>query len=149
MTARSRCESRESTPHGDTHLPHAFQLQPTGRARLARRLAAERLDAWGHPYDSRVTRDAELIVGELCANAVRHGHVAGRDFALALAVTATTVRIEVSDARDERYPPLTARAPLRPAESGYGLLLVAALADDWGAEPRTPVGKTVWAELAR
>ncbi|MFJ8361358.1 ATP-binding protein [Streptomyces sp. NPDC093984] len=33
-------------------------------------------------------------------------------------------------------------------ESGRGLTLVAALADDWGAEPRPGgIGKTVWFEL--
>ncbi|MPY63287.1 ATP-binding protein, partial [Streptomyces spongiae] len=34
------------------------------------------------------------------------------------------------------------------SESGRGLHLVAALADDWGVTPRpTAPGKTVWAEL--
>jgi hypothetical protein len=33
------------------------------------------------------------------------------------------------------------------AEGGRGLLVVAALADDWGVTPRV-IGKSVWAELA-
>ncbi|AXK36852.1 ATP-binding protein [Streptomyces armeniacus] len=115
--------------------------------RLARHLAAERLDAWGLPYDCALTRDAELVVGELCANAVRHGCVSGRDFELRVTVLEDALRIEVSDARDERYPPPTAQAPDEGAESGYGLYLVAALALRWGASARDPIGKTVWADL--
>ncbi|MEE1928641.1 ATP-binding protein [Streptomyces sp. TRM 70351] len=118
-------------------------------ARLARRFAAERLDAWGLPYGCELARNAELVVGELCANAVWHGCVAGRDFELRLAVVGRCVRIEVSDARDERYPPTAVRLPPPGAESGYGLVLVDALAVRWGSRPRDPVGKTVWAELAR
>ncbi|NEE61919.1 ATP-binding protein, partial [Streptomyces sp. SID8455] len=33
-------------------------------------------------------------------------------------------------------------------ESGRGLFLVECLASRWGWEPRNPVGKTVWAEVA-
>lgn len=59
--------------------------------------------------------------------------------------TPRTLRIEFSDPRGEGLPPpRTAEAP---AQCGRGLAVVAALADDWGIEPRT-VGKTVFAELA-
>lgn len=116
-------------------------------ARLARHLAAERLDAWGLPYDSTATCNVELIVGELCANAVRHGCVAGRDFELQLAVLPGLIRIDVSDARDEQFPPTTAEPPSGDAESGYGLLLVSTLATRWGVHRRDPIGKTVWAEV--
>ncbi|MCT2592524.1 ATP-binding protein [Streptomyces sp. N2-109] len=116
-------------------------------ARLARHLAADRLDALGLPYDSVPTRTVELIVGELCANAVRHGCVSGRDFELQIAVLHSVIRIDVSDARHEQYPPTTAELPPAHAESGYGLLLVSTLATRWGTHPRTPIGKTVWAEV--
>jgi anti-sigma regulatory factor (Ser/Thr protein kinase) len=52
-----------------------------------------------------------LIAGELAANAVRHGHVPGRDFRLTLTVTPTTLRVEVTDTRGELKPkPRSTRA---------------------------------------
>ncbi|MEN8654555.1 ATP-binding protein [Streptomyces sp. 21So2-11] len=125
-----------------------FSSTPRG-ARLARRLAALRLHEWGVPYDSEVHDALTLIVAELCANAVQHGHVAGRDFRLRLAADAATVRIEVTDTRTERLPaPGPAPAPAD-AETGCGLLLVARLATRWGWYVRIGApGKTVWAECA-
>ncbi|WP_327168791.1 ATP-binding protein [Streptomyces subrutilus] len=127
------------------HFSMRFSSTPRG-ARLARRLAAVRLDAWGHLYDSTAHDDVTLIVAELCANAVRHGHVPGRDFRLVLAGTPTTLRIEVTDTRAERLPTARATAPL--PESGHGLPLVAALSTRWAWSPRADggPGKTVWAE---
>lgn len=134
---------------------HQFTMRfsPTPRgARLARRLCGNRLDAWGVPYGSDAHDTATLITAELCANAVQHGHVAGRDFQVTLtAEPATgTVRIEVTDTRGERLPRLPDPAPENePCDSGRGLLLVEDLADRWGWTPRADggPGKTVWAEL--
>ncbi|MFF4395669.1 ATP-binding protein [Streptomyces sp. NPDC001480] len=125
-----------------------FTSTPRG-ARLARRLVSHRLNDWGHPYDSPVSETLTLIAAELTANAVRHGHVPGRDFDLRLTLTGgDTFRIEVTDTRTEKQPSRTPPSPDAEAESGRGLLLVAALADDWGVTPRASApGKTVWAEL--
>ncbi|MEU2156258.1 ATP-binding protein [Streptomyces sp. NPDC019396] len=125
-----------------------FSSTPRG-ARLARRLCGTRLDAWGVPYGSDAHDAVTLVVAELCANAVRHGHVAGRDFHVLLTADPTTgtVRIEVSDTRGERLPHLPTATALD-GDSGRGLLLVAALAARWGWSPRAGggPGKTVWAE---
>ncbi|MEU5362680.1 ATP-binding protein [Streptomyces sp. NPDC005925] len=143
---------------------HTFEMRFTSSprgARLARRLAAERLDRWGVPYGTRAHDDVTLIVAELAANAVRHGHVPGRDFRLRLHVVPEgreghegherAVRVEVTDTRTERLP----RLPSRPAadarrgteEGGRGLFLVAHLAARCGWHPRSDgPGKTVWAE---
>ncbi|EGX57888.1 hypothetical protein SZN_20522 [Streptomyces zinciresistens K42] len=124
-----------------------FTSTPRG-ARLARRLVSHRLNDRGHPYTAPANEALTLITAELTANAVRHGHVPGRDFHLRLTLTEDAVRIEVTDTRAEQQP-----APSPPptdllSESGRGLLLVAALADDWGVTPRPAApGKTVWAEL--
>ncbi|GGM12348.1 hypothetical protein GCM10010129_65500 [Streptomyces fumigatiscleroticus] len=125
-----------------------FSSTPRG-ARLARRLVSHRLDAWGHPYGSAANESLTLVTAELAANAVRHGHVPGRDFAVRLvAAGGGTLRVEVSDARAERLPLLSLREPPGEDESGRGLMLVAALADRWGAAPRAAgPGKTVWAEM--
>jgi anti-sigma regulatory factor (Ser/Thr protein kinase) len=128
-----------------------MRFSPTLRAaRLARRLVADRLDAWGHPHTSTANETLTLITAELAANAVRHGHVPGRDFEVRLVATGETLRVEVSDTRTERVPLLSSREAPGDAESGRGLMLVAALADRWGIAPRvTGPGKTVWAESGR
>ncbi|MFI2455256.1 ATP-binding protein [Streptomyces chengbuensis] len=123
------------------------RLSTTRRgARLARRLALHCLDDWGIPYGSELSDSAALIVAELAANAVTHGRVPGRDFELRLRLTGAALRIEVSDTRCERAPLPPATPPPTDAEAGRGLLVVSALATDWGATDRS-VGKTVWAEL--
>lgn len=129
-----------------------FTSSPRG-ARLARRLAAVRLDAWGIPYGTRPHDDLTLIVAELTANAVRHGHLPGRDFhfLLCTAPDARTVRVEVTDTRAERQPPRPAAVAAQDGagldERGRGLLLVSQLAARWDWRPRPDgPGKTVWAE---
>ncbi|GAA2435344.1 ATP-binding protein [Streptomyces macrosporus] len=124
-----------------------FTSSPKG-ARLARKLAARRMEEWGWPPASDASRTVSLLVGELAANAVRHGRVPGRDFRLRLACEARTrvVRIEVSDASPAR-PPAAPPPPSVDDDSGRGLLLVETFAARWGTVPRDPVGKTVWAEV--
>lgn len=123
-----------------------FSATPRG-ARLARRLAAHRVHEWGHPYGSQLNDVAALVVAELVTNAVTHGLVPGRDFALRLVHTGERLRVEVGDARGERLPCLAPDLP-DDAETGRGLMLVAALAEEWGVSPREGApGKTVWAVL--
>ncbi|WP_408051744.1 ATP-binding protein [Streptomyces sp. HO565] len=116
-------------------------------ARLARLLAVGQLRSW--EVSPGVTEQAEQIVAELAANAALHGRVHSRDFRLGLSFDPATglLRITVTDARGECLPapPAECETPLD-AESGRGLLLVAALADRWGVEPYPPGGKTVWAD---
>ncbi|MEU2301239.1 ATP-binding protein [Streptomyces antibioticus] len=134
-------------PAPEREFAMRFTSTPRG-ARLARRLVSHRLNDWGHPYTTPVNETLALITAEFTANAVRHGHVPGRDFHVQLTLTEDTFRIEVTDTRAEKQPPSTPPAPDSASESGRGLLLVAALADDWGVTPRpTAPGKTVWAEL--
>ncbi|MEZ3182162.1 ATP-binding protein [Streptomyces pimonensis] len=148
-----------NTPPGPAPASRTFGMcftsTPRG-ARLARHLAAVRLDAWGIPYGTHDHDAIVLIVAELAANAVLHGHVPGRDFHFRLTLLptgprSTTVRIEVTDTRGERVPPRPgdARPQEDPSvtETGRGLLLVTALATrwDWRPRPHGP-GKTVWSE---
>ncbi|MDG9705687.1 ATP-binding protein [Streptomyces sp. DH37] len=122
-----------------------FTSSPKG-ARLARRLAVRRMGEWGWPPASDASCTVSLLVGELAANAVTHGRVPGRDFRLVLEVRGDAIRVEVSDASPIR-PPAVPSPSSEDDESGRGLLLVDILATRWGAVPRDPVGKTVWAEV--
>jgi hypothetical protein len=78
--------------------------------------------------------------------------VPGRDFHVRLAAEADggRLRLEVSDTRAERRPAITApKAPDPEPETGRGLLLITALADDWGVtDRRSGPGKTVWAVVS-
>ncbi|MCX4981361.1 ATP-binding protein [Streptomyces sp. NBC_00572] len=155
--------SNNLTPTSTTQLPalspylgsRIFSLRFTSTARgarLARRLVAVRLDEWGVPYGTGPHETVVLVASELATNAVRHGHVPGRDFRLSLRVTGGLARVEVSDTRAERVPPRPGKLPDPGPEltdGGRGLLLVDALADRWGWCPRPGApGKTVWAECA-
>lgn len=84
--------------------------------------------------------DAEVIVSELLTNAIN-----ARCDSTELMLTARDdmVRIEVhDDAAGEPRP----RRPDSDDEHGRGLMIVSALAHDWGFE-RSGRGKRVWAEL--
>jgi anti-sigma regulatory factor (Ser/Thr protein kinase) len=125
-----------------------FPSTPRG-ARLARRGAVRHVAGWGYPPASDTSCTVALLVAELASNAVRHGRVPGRDFRLRLTLQAPTqtIRIEVSDTRDDRLP-LRLPTTSPEDEAGRGLLLIDLLATRWGTAPRVPVGKTVWAEVA-
>ncbi|MGW7284774.1 ATP-binding protein [Streptomyces sp. NPDC054847] len=131
----------------DTTREFTMQFTATPRgARLARRLVSHRLHDWGHPYDSAASETMTLIAAELVANAVRHGHVPGRDFHVRLAASPARLRIDVTDTRTVKRPARGTRPDSGGAESGRGLVLVEALAADWGVSPRSAApGKTVWA----
>jgi anti-sigma regulatory factor (Ser/Thr protein kinase) len=108
------------------------------------------MEAWGHPPASDVSCAVALVVGELTANAVRHGRVPGHDFRLRLRLdeASDVIRIEVTDAATTRRPPTTPPTSPPEGESGRGLLLVDVLSERWGTTPRHPLGKTIWAEIS-
>jgi anti-sigma regulatory factor (Ser/Thr protein kinase) len=84
--------------------------------------------------------DASLVIGELVTNAVRHAASASLVVA---EVHGNRLRLEVHD----ESPRLPAPHAPDPELGGFGLQLVARIADSWGWAP-TPTGKFVWTELA-
>lgn len=135
---------RTQTPTPARTFAQRFSATRRG-ARLARLLTAHQLTEWGHPHGTEAHDTVVLVVAELAANAALHGRVPGRDFALSLALDESrgTVRIEVTDT----HPALPARKmPGADEDGGRGLLLVEALAADWGVRDRLGPGKTVWAD---
>jgi anti-sigma regulatory factor (Ser/Thr protein kinase) len=114
--------------------------ESTSSVPLARRFVAEYLTA----VAPELSETAALLVSELATNAVVH---AESEFEVVVVYPSRSgrVRIEVSD-RENSLP-----SPSRPsphAAHGRGLLLVSALADEWGVqEPQRRAGKAVWFEL--
>ncbi|MFJ7996741.1 ATP-binding protein [Streptomyces sp. NPDC096310] len=112
-----------------------------GPARLELRKA---LAGWGL---SRLEDSALLILSELLTNAARHARVSpGREIETRYLAAPEGLRIEVHDA--SCVPPQP-KAPDPDACEGRGLVIVEALADQWGVGEREGgVGKVVWATLA-
>jgi anti-sigma regulatory factor (Ser/Thr protein kinase) len=114
-------------------------LPPTDRAAaLARRTVTEVLRGWRIGNDDW-TYDVLLVTSELVGNAVRH---AGRRVALQLALDSSHLTVSVTDGSS--VLPSQRRADAD--ESGRGLSIVDALAEEWGAVADA-AGKTVWARL--
>jgi serine phosphatase RsbU (regulator of sigma subunit)/anti-sigma regulatory factor (Ser/Thr protein kinase) len=102
----------------------------------ARALVRDTLRGWGL---AEIGDTAELLVGEVVTNAVRHAHT--RRVGLRL-VRAGALLCEVSD-DDHAVPVLLSAGP--EDEGGRGLRIVSRLAREWGTS-RSAQGKTVWFE---
>ena len=120
--------------------PHALSV---GQARnfCTRRLGSV-LDGRNEPDEA--IADSAAVASELVTNAVRAG---AKSIELFLQLSESSVRIEVSDDAAGEVRPVT---PAPTDTAGRGLLVVAALARDWGVtvpdSGRT--GKQVWADVA-
>jgi anti-sigma regulatory factor (Ser/Thr protein kinase) len=121
-------------------------------ARASRMFVRDLLTRWGL---ADLVDDAELIIGELVVNAVRHGLRAVPPIAavsptapppmrLCLLRRSGEVMLAVTDPSAE---PPTPRAPDSARESGRGLQIVGALSYIWGWSPIEGHGKAVWAVL--
>jgi anti-sigma regulatory factor (Ser/Thr protein kinase) len=86
--------------------------------------------------------DAELCTSELVANALTH--TASKQVTVTVARDAGNPRISVADDGAGGQVPYVREDPL--AEDGRGMLIVAALATDWGVETGDH-GTTTWFRL--
>jgi len=125
----------ESRPARRVTLP----LAPLA-AMLARNEVRDALTSWGL---GRLEDTAVLLTSELVGNAVRHARHGGSELELRIVDAAAWLRIEVADT--DPHPPQP-QSPAELDESGFGLVLVEALATKWGVDQGT-AGKTVWIEL--
>ncbi|MCU7825473.1 SpoIIE family protein phosphatase [Kitasatospora sp. DSM 101779] len=120
-----------------------------GQADLARisELRGELRDALRRWQVPDLIDTAELLCSELVTNAIRHTDRDAMFTARLYQVPGqgrARLRVEVEDESD-LWP--TRRTPGEQASSGRGLMLVEALADGWGVEPRGS-GKRMWFELS-
>ncbi|GAB2878532.1 ATP-binding protein [Streptomyces mayteni] len=121
----------------------SVHLHPDDRApRLCRASAAGAVMAYGLP---ELAEPAELVVSELVTNAVQHGR-GPLAFRVAWFAVRGRLRLTVWD-DGPGWAPLRPARPADDVESGRGLLIVAALAVDWGQYAMPGAGKALWAEL--
>ena len=119
-------------------LRRSFEIPGGPQAPMAGRRAVDAVaELLGGSYD-----DVRLLVSELVTNAVRHAQVGPEDsLKLVLSISPERVRVEVSDSgQGFRYQP---RSIDDQRPSGWGLVLVAALSDRWGA------AGSIWFEMSR
>lgn len=108
-------------------------------ARHLRFILRTHLGSWGM---AELADPAETALTELVANVVRH--VPDRRCGVLLLRRPHGLRVEVSDGCPRLPAP---REAGELAESGRGLLIIAAVADRWGFVPRRDgPGKTAWFE---
>jgi len=105
---------------------------------LARRTVVEACQAWGLPD---LVDDAEVVVTELVANAVRH---VGGDLHLDIALGQRFLHLSLRDG--SRVAPVRKLPDPDTGRGGRGLILIDALAASWGST-LTLEGKAVWARL--
>jgi anti-sigma regulatory factor (Ser/Thr protein kinase) len=119
--------------------PHGADPAVTRAARgWARRVLPVLL---GRPVGAALQDDLDLLLSELCANAVRHA--AGVE-EIRLFCTATALRVTVRDTGPGR--PIVRYGVGTDSDNGRGMLLVEAIAARWGVQ-LGPGGKDVWLEL--
>jgi serine phosphatase RsbU (regulator of sigma subunit) len=118
-------------------LDHLVTVTTPEQVALARSLTGDQLETWGLDDLEPV---AALVVSELVTNCLRHG---GGVADLVLRRTSYGVRIEVTDS-DPVAPAVI--VPELDSDGQRGMLLVDALARDWGVDVHS-CGKTVWVEL--
>ncbi|MFG2908524.1 ATP-binding protein [Kitasatospora sp. NPDC048286] len=101
----------------------------------------------GLPSGERYADTAELLLGELFANAVQHSDAPDdRHIEVRFSLVNSRLRIEVHDA-SSGHPAL--HVPTPDDEHGRGLFLVNELAERWGCASRPGgIGKFVWVLVA-
>jgi anti-sigma regulatory factor (Ser/Thr protein kinase) len=131
-----------------TRRPRTFAARLASRTDstpLARHLLRAYLSAL--PTGDRYADIAEILLGELFANAVQHSDApVDRLIEVRFALINDRFRLEVHDAGSGR-PALRSTFP--DDEHGRGLFLVNEFAERWGCCPRAGgIGKFVWALVA-
>lgn len=119
-------------------------------ASQARSFTRHTLTSWGM---AELADDAELVMTELLANAVRHAWPACEESGAGPAALGLWLLAEADGCMCVVTDPSTAvpvvRQPGPAGEDGRGLHVVHALSDHWGWNTLSERGKAVWAILFR
>jgi anti-sigma regulatory factor (Ser/Thr protein kinase) len=134
-------EDQGTLAHPALQAVHVILPSTPRAARMARQATHRALEAWSIAH---LQDDADLVVSELVSNAVRHGSGRRAEITLRLKVANGRLRVEVHDINPTMPVP---RTPTAMDESGYGFVIVDALAVKWGVQD-AEIGKAVWAELS-
>jgi serine/threonine-protein kinase RsbW len=122
-------------------LEHELPVTPEAASQ-----ARHALDGLAEELPTNRLRDVRLLVSELVTNAVRHANLdEGDRIGLVVEVADHALRVEVHDPGGGFVPSAPSPDPVRP--SGWGLYLVAELADRWGVDSDDTT--LVWFELDR
>ncbi|WP_254666735.1 SpoIIE family protein phosphatase [Streptomyces sp. WMMB 714] len=137
-------ELSELVPGPDSFTAEVVLPGETTSPWAARTFVGRALHVWGMP--DAASADAVLLASELVTNVVVH---AGTGVRLECRHEGEALVVEVEDRHPTRA--VETRAPADPEAGGgsvpgYGLRLVAALAEEWGVSYRRS-GKTVWFRL--
>jgi anti-sigma regulatory factor (Ser/Thr protein kinase) len=147
MTTAPALASRPAELPSVTGCPLSPSPDAAGRARSFTRHA---LNAWGL---GELADDAEVVVTELLANAVRHAWPSREENGTGAAALALWLLRETNGCMCVVTDPSDAAPSLRQpglsGESGRGLHVIHALSDHWGWSPLSDHGKAVWAILFR
>ncbi|MEV2245608.1 SpoIIE family protein phosphatase [Streptomyces sp. NPDC049970] len=134
---------RRSPDLGSPRAPrlhqYIHQADPEGLSE-ARSIVRQALTDWDL---AGLADDAELVTGELLVNVLLHTEGGAVLTLEVLPEPVRRIRLSVQD-RSSVWP--RRRAPGETSTSGRGLLLLDAVAERWGIEPRGE-GKAVWCEI--
>jgi anti-sigma regulatory factor (Ser/Thr protein kinase) len=144
LPASSRLSRATTLPRrSPLSVPLVRVLPGTAQSAAVARRLARRFVGPGHPAADTVA----LIVSELVTNSVTHSRsgAPGGTVTVAISRGSAGVLIQVRDDGGPSGQWMSA-APGSAAEHGYGLLLVDALADNWGTLAG-PQGRVTWCRV--
>ncbi|MDV7214535.1 ATP-binding protein [Streptomyces prunicolor] len=118
-------------------IPKHRRHVPAARQRVRKTLAD-----WG--ITDELADAVTLLANELVTNAVTHCRVSHSQVKVELTLDGRELVLEVSDPDRDRLPRPHDSTP--DEEGGWGLALVAALADNWGCRQES-YAKCVWARF--
>lgn len=137
MTVRETSPACPALPVQPLAWSRTFPATPL-QVREARRFLTRVLD--GRP----AADDAALCLGEVAANATIHSRSRdGGHFTVRAQIHGGRLRVEVQD----EGGPWSRPVRRRDGQHGRGLLIVAALAHDWGRAGDSEAGWRVWFEM--
>jgi anti-sigma regulatory factor (Ser/Thr protein kinase) len=124
----------------------SLDLPSRPEAPAAARKALTSLNGALHLISGERLRDAQLLISEIVANAVRHGSPDPEIVGIRVRATEAVMRVEVTDS-GQGFDPARTPGHSLDGSGGWGLEIVAALAHRWGVEQQSAT--TVWFEIRR